>query len=409
MAAVTENPNADEPLALVPRFTAQGYGKEDVERRRRWVEGQTGASLSHLGSFSLDSASMRGNIENPIGVAQVPLGVAGPLAVCGEFATGVFYVPLATTEGALVRSYERGMLAITRAGGAVARLLIDGNRASPVFSFADVSRAHHFAATLADHFAILQSVAEATTKHGKLLAIACRMLGRDVVVDFDYHTADAHGMNMISKATEAACQWIVEQFDVDHYYVLSGGSSEKRASSSLFRGGKGKHVTAGVLLPPKLVHTHLHTTPRKLQHMWQRTLMAQLQAGASGYNGHYANGLTALFIACGQDVANVANCSVGYTNFDVTEDGSLYVSVTLPSLTVATVGGGTALGTSAECLAMLGCTGVGKAAKFAEIAAATILAGELSFGSALASGEFVSAHEQYGRNHPASTLSQPLW
>ncbi|HUG70844.1 MAG TPA: hydroxymethylglutaryl-CoA reductase [Pirellulaceae bacterium] len=400
MASITENLAADESIALVPRFTAQGYGKEDVERRRRWVEHQTGASLSHLGSFSLDSDSMRGNIENPIGVAQVPIGVAGPLAICGEFATGVYYVPLATTEGALVRSYERGMLAITRAGGAVVRVARDGNRASPLFSFADVSRAHHFSATLKNHFAELKTVAESTTKHGKLLAIECRMMGRDVIVDFDYHTADAHGMNMISKATEAACQWIVAQFEVDQYYVLSGGSSEKRASASLFRGGKGKHVTAGVLLPRRLVQTHLHSTPRELHHMWQRTLIAQLQAGVSGYNGHYANGLTALFIACGQDVANVANCAVGYTNFDVTEEGSLYVTVTLPSLTVATIGGGTALGTSAQCLAMLDCAGTGKSPKFAEIVASTILAGELSFGAALASGEFVSAHEQYGRNHP---------
>jgi hydroxymethylglutaryl-CoA reductase (NADPH) len=134
--------------------------------------------------------------------------------------------------------------------------------------------------------------------------------------------------------------------------------------------------------------------------MWQRTLLSQLRAGAYGYNGHYANGLAAIFIACGQDVANVANCSVGYTNFDVTDDGDLYASVTLPSLTVATVGGGTALGTSKQCLDMLGCAGAGKARKFAEIVAALVLAGELSFGAALASGEFVNAHEQYGRNRP---------
>ena len=402
MSSVVQEPKPDTSPELIPRFTSQGYSREDVDRRRRWIEERSGRSLSHVGAHSIDSLAMRGNIENPIGVAQVPLGVAGPMHVDGEHAFGVFYVPLATTEGALVRSYERGMMAITRAGGAVVRVANDGNRASPVFSFKDVVFAHDFAASLEQHFAQLKTIAESTTSHGKLVQIKCRVMGRDVVVDFDYHTADAHGMNMIAKATEAACEWIVRQFEVEHCYVLSGGSSEKRASASLFRGGKGKHVTAGVLLPPRIVHSHLHTTPNRMQHMWQRTLMAQLQAGANGYNGHYANGLAALFIACGQDVANVANCAVGYTNFDVTEDGALYASVTLPSLTVASVGGGTALGTSAQCLAMLDCDGPGKALKFAEITAATILAGELSFGAALASGEFVNAHEQYGRNPPAN-------
>ena len=399
MLTVADKLNDASP-EMIPRFTEQGYSRADVDRRRCWIEARSGKSLSHVGAFSFDSLDMRGNIENPIGVAQVPLGVAGPLLVAGKHATGVFYVPLATTEGALVRSYERGMMAITRAGGAVVRVARDGNRASPVFCFSDVAVAQDFASKLDQHFVELKKVAESTTSHGSLLRVDCCVIGRDVVVDFDYHTADAHGMNMISKATDAVCEWIVRRFSVEQYYVLSGGSSEKRASASLFRGGKGKHVTAGVSLPPRLVQRHLHTTPARFQHMWQRTLIAQLQAGANGYNGHYANGLAAIFIACGQDVANIANSAVGYTNFDVTQTGSLYASVTLPSLTVATVGGGTALGTSAQCLGMLGCVGAGKVNKLAEIIAATVLAGELSFGAALASGEFVNAHEQYGRNRP---------
>jgi hydroxymethylglutaryl-CoA reductase (NADPH) len=134
--------------------------------------------------------------------------------------------------------------------------------------------------------------------------------------------------------------------------------------------------------------------------MWHHTMLGHVQANAVGYNGHYANGLTAIFIACGQDVANVANAAVGITNFEVTDEGDLYASVTLPSLTVATVGGGTGLGTSRECLAMLGCAGSGQAAKLAEIVTATLLAGELSMGAAIASSEFVEAHETYGRNRP---------
>jgi hydroxymethylglutaryl-CoA reductase (NADPH) len=207
-------------------------------------------------------------------------------------------------------------------------------------------------------------------------------------------------MNMVSKATERACEWLADKFEVERFYVLSGGSSEKRASSGLFRGGKGKHVVAGVNIPANLVRSYLKTTPEQIFHMWHRTLLAQLQAGVVGFNGHFANGLAAIFIACGQDVANVTNCSVGITNFDVTSCGGLYASVTLPSLTIGTVGGGTGLGTSRECLEMLDCYGNGKSDKFAEIIAATLLAGELSFGAALASGGFVEAHESYGRNRP---------
>jgi hydroxymethylglutaryl-CoA reductase (NADPH) len=134
--------------------------------------------------------------------------------------------------------------------------------------------------------------------------------------------------------------------------------------------------------------------------MWHRTMLAQTFSGVMGYNGHVANGLTALFIACGQDVANVTNSAVGLTSIEVMDAGDLYISITLPSLTVATVGGGTGLATSSECLQMLGCRGDGCATKLAEIVAATVLAGELSFGAALAAGDFVNAHEAYGRNRP---------
>jgi hydroxymethylglutaryl-CoA reductase (NADPH) len=168
----------------------------------------------------------------------------------------------------------------------------------------------------------------------------------------------------------------------------------------LFAGGKGKHVVAGVRLSRQLTGTYLRTTPGKIADMWHRTMLAQTFSGVTGYTGHAANGLTALFVACGQDVANITNSSVGLTSIEETEEGHLYASITLPSLTVATVGGGTGLGTSTDCLDMLGCRGSGHATKFAEIAAATVLAGELSFGAALASDDFVKAHEKYGRNRP---------
>jgi hydroxymethylglutaryl-CoA reductase (NADPH) len=379
---------------------AQGYAQPCVERRRKWLEQKTGCRLENVGAHSIQSDEMRGNIENPIGAAQMPLGVAGPLLINGTDAQGSFYVPLATTEGALVRSYERGMVALTRAGGVTTRIYVDENRVSPVFLFDSVAEAHQFVVTLPNKFETIRAEAESTTRHGKLQRVECHAIGREVIVNFCYFTGDAQGMNMIVKATEHACKWIMDHSDAVRFYVFSGFSSEKRASGSLLAGGKGKKVTAGTLLPKDIVKSYLHVTPESLLDMRQHTMLGHLQANAIGYNGHFANGLAAIFIACGQDVANIVNSAVGITNFEINENGDLYASVTLPSLTVATVGGGTALGTSRECLEILGCAGGGQAGKFAEIVCATLLAGELSMGAAIASGEFVAAHETYGRNRP---------
>lgn len=393
------------PLHLVPRMKSQGYDQPYVERRRQWLEKKTGCRLVHVGAHSIPGDEMRGNIENPVGTAQIPLGIAGPLLINGMDARGTFYVPLATTEGALVRSYERGMVALTRAGGVATRVFVDENRVSPVFVFRNVEQAHGFVSTLPDKFDAIRAEAEATTRHGKLKRIECHAVGREVIVNFCYFTGDAQGMNMIVKATEQACKWIMDQCEAVRFYVFSGFSSEKRASGSLLSGGKGKKVTAGALLPREIVKSYLHVTPEELSDMRQHTMLGHLQANAIGYNGQFANGLAAIFIACGQDVANIVNSATGITNFETDDNRDLYASVTLPSLTVATVGGGTSLGTSRECLEILGCAGSGKAGKFAEIICATLLAGELSMGAAIASGEFVGAHEMYGRNRPKSNES----
>lgn len=386
--------------ALVPRRRKQGYAAEDVTERRAWAEKVTGADLQHVGSHSIPSEEMRGNIENPIGAAQMPLGLAGPLEIRGEHATGTFYVPLATTEGALVRSYERGMVCLTRAGGAEARVHSDENRVGPIFRFEDLGAAAAFAAGLDGLFDRVKAEAESTTRHGKLLRLVSHPLGRDVIVDFRYSTGDAQGMNMIAKATDKACRWLVQNTPAKEYQIFSGFGSEKRAGGSLLGGGKGKRVTAGACIPRDMARSYLHATPEQFVELWRRTVLGHLEAGVIGYNGHYANGLTALFIATGQDVANVANSAVGITGFEITDQGDLYASVCLHSLSVGTVGGGTGLGTSRECLELLGCTGTGSAKKLAEIAAATVLSGELSMAAALVSGEFVDAHETYGRNRP---------
>jgi hydroxymethylglutaryl-CoA reductase (NADPH) len=384
---------------LVPRLKDQGYESERVTKRRAWVEERTGAELRHVGSFSIDSEEMRGNIENPVGVAQIPIGIAGPIRVNGKYADGTFYVPMATTEGALVRSYERGMVALTRSGGVEARLIADENQISPSFFFQTIADAAAFTEWVPDHFSEIKKQAESTTRHGKLRNLRCHQVARQVIVSFGFDTGDAQGMNMIVKASDQACRWIVEQFPGAYHFQFSGMCSEKRPSGYLLTRGKGKYVTAGALLPAPILKAYLHCTPRQLYDVWHSTLIGHLAANAVGYNAQYANGLTAMFIALGQDVANVVNSSCGITSFDLA-DGGLYVSLTLPALSIATVGGGTGLGTQRECLEMMDCYGSGKSRKLAEIMAAALLGGEISMGAAIASGEFAAAHEQYGRNRP---------
>jgi hydroxymethylglutaryl-CoA reductase (NADPH) len=386
---------------LIPRPLDVAYSAEDLTARRTWLEGQTSVRLDHIGAHSMPGAEMRGKIENPIGAAQVPLGIAGPLRVEGEHARGVFYVPFATSEGAVVRSYERGMVTLTRAGGVVARVERDENSVAPLFTFDGVAEASAFCRRLDELLPEVRAAAESTTRHGRLLRLEPRCVGHSVLVRFCYSTGDASGMNMIARATAAGCQVLLAQGGARHCSLFSGFDSEKRPSGSLFGGGKGKRVVAGARVPAALVRSYLHTTPEALRELGEHAQLGHLEAGALGYNAQIANGLAAIFIACGQDVANLANSSVGITQLEVTPEGDLLASVTLPSLTLATVGGGTGAATARESLEILGCYGDGKAKKLAEIVASTLLAGELSMGAALASGEFVAAHEEYGRNRPA--------
>jgi hydroxymethylglutaryl-CoA reductase (NADPH) len=386
-------------LDLLPRLKDQGYDPERVARRRAWVEERCGASLRNIGSYSFDPEAMRGNVENPVGVAQVPLGVAGPVLIHGQHASGTFYAPLATSEGALVRSYERGMVALTHAGGVQTAVLVDENQTAPTFFFRDVESATRFEQWAPQQLEEMRKLVSTTTRHGRLKNIACYQLGRQVLVNLGFSTGDAQGMNMIVKATDAVCRWVEQEYEGATYFLFSGLCSEKRASAFLLTRGKGKRVTAGCLLTHQVLRTYLHVTADQLFRVWQSTVMGHLQAGAIGYSAHAANGLAAIFIATGQDVANVVNSACALTCFEPHPDG-LYASITIPALSVATVGGGTSLPTQREALEMMGCYGSGKSGKLAEIVAATLLGGEISMGAAIGSQEFVGAHERYGRNRP---------
>ncbi|HJJ28258.1 MAG TPA: hydroxymethylglutaryl-CoA reductase (NADPH) [Methanocorpusculum sp.] len=369
-----------------------------VAVRRAYIEEETAADLAAVASYTMpEEPAVRRNIENMIGCVQVPLGVAGPLCVKGEYADGSFWIPLATTEGALVASINRGCSALTKAGGAEVRVLSDKMTRAPVFAAESVVHAADAAAWAKEHFALLKEAAESTTSHGKLTGFSTYTAGTSLYVRFEFETGDAMGMNMATLASEAAAKVLAEHTGVRLVAVSGNMCCDKKPSAINIVEGRGKTVSAGIFLSDELVRTVFKTEAALLAEAnTRKNLTGSIRAASFGANAHAANVIAALFIACGQDPAHVVEASTCITTADAVE-GGVYVSVTLPSLPVGTVGGGTNLSTQAECLALLGCIGDGKARKFAEIAAAAVLAGELSLLGALAAQHLGKAHKELGR------------
>jgi hydroxymethylglutaryl-CoA reductase (NADPH) len=339
------------------------------------------------------------NIENYIGTARMPVGLAGPLRVNGLSAHGDFYVPLATTEAALVASYSRGALVVTEAGGCSTLVLNESVGRSPGFAFDSLAEAGMFVAWASASMDRFKAVAAETTRHGKLVDLQLTVEGNHAYLLLEFTTGDASGQNMVTIATDAICRYIEEHSPVRarHWFVEANMSGDKKATTHSFMSVRGKKVSAEVTIPAATVERRLHTTAERMIDYWRMSALGGVMTGSIGVHGHYANGIAALFIACGQDAACVAEATVGITRFEPRADGALYASVTLPNLIVGTVGGGTGLPTQRACLEVLGLAGPGHARAFAEVAAALALAGELSITGALAAGHFTRAHRRLAR------------
>ena len=386
----------------IPRDKQNDYSADMALQRRTFITARTGADLKHTGACSFDPAVLPGNIEHFSGVAQIPLGFAGPLRVNGEHAQGDFFVPMATTEGTLVASYNRGMRLTREAGGVTCTVIDDAMQRAPLFVFENARHARDFGQWVTDNFAAIKARAEETTTSGKLRNIEQYAQGKMRWLRFNFTTGDAAGQNMVSKATRHACLWMMEQGlpGLEHFTLAANFDTDKKHSQLNTLHTRGKRVVAEVTMPAKLVEEVMHTSARALHHQRQLSNMGAFLCGSINNGSHFANGITAMFIACGQDVANVAESSAGVVYGEVKDNGDYYFSVTIPSLVVATYGGGTGLPTQRECLEVLGCYGKGGVHKFAEIVAAVVLCGELSLSAAIVADEWVSSHDQYGRNRP---------
>jgi hydroxymethylglutaryl-CoA reductase (NADPH) len=346
-----------------------------------------------------DPAIFNGNIENYIGITMIPTGIMGPVKVLGTAAHGDFYVPLATSEGALVASYHRGAKACYQAGGVTSICLTEGVQRSPVFKFHNLYDLGLFLVWISQKKGLFEVITSNSSRYAQLKEMKTSVEGNHLIVTFEYHTGDASGQNMVTFCTESICQYIIENCPTKPvlWFIEGNYSGDKKATTRSFLQVRGKKITSEIVLPKEIVEKTLKTTSQAMFDYWLTSTMGVIQSGAIGAQGHYANGLAAIFLATGQDAACVSESSVGITRMEVLPDGALYASVTLPNLIVGTVGGGTSLPTQKECLQIMDCYGQGKAVKFAEIIGAVLLAGELSIAAALSAGHFSNAHKQLGR------------
>ncbi|HXI20698.1 MAG TPA: hydroxymethylglutaryl-CoA reductase, partial [Gemmatimonadales bacterium] len=354
----------------VPCSKDDNYCAPIITERQRFVEQFSGTKLQHLTRYSFDPAVTKGNIENFTGVAQVPLGFAGPLQVNGEHAKGEFLIPLATSEGTLVASYNRGMKALNLSGGVTCTVLADHMQRAPVFIFDTAREARAFRDWVDAHIEDIRREAEATTRVGKLQYIDTYLASKFAYLRFNFSTGDAAGQNMVGRATFAACSWILEHNGtIRRFYLESNLATDKKASQVNLMRTRGKRVTAEAVIKREVLLDVMRVEPESLHYHWGVANVGAILSGANNNGLHSPNAITAMFIATGQDVANVAEGSAGIVYTEITPSGDLYLSITIPSLIVATHGGGTHLPTQRECLEVLGCAGKGKVNKLAEIVA----------------------------------------
>jgi hydroxymethylglutaryl-CoA reductase (NADPH) len=386
-------------LTRIPRSGTDDYSADAVHDRQAFVEAYSGATLDHVRRFSFDAHAAQGNCEHFAGVAQIPLGFAGPLRIDGEHARGEFLIPLATTEGTLVASYDRGMKVLNLSGGVTCTVVGDAMQRAPVFVFRDARGARDFVKWVRANHARIAEEAEATSRVARLQEIDCYLSNKFAYLRFNFSTGDAAGQNMVGRATFAACSWILDNYPgVERFYLESNFATDKKASQINIMRTRGKRVTAEAVVKRDVLTQYLRVEPETLAYHHNVANVGSILSGANNNGLHSANAITAMFIATGQDVANVAESSAGLMYAELTPDRDLYLSLTIPSLIVATHGGGTGLPTQRECLDVLGCAGKGRVHKLAEIVAGVALAGEISLAAAISSAEWVSSHEQYGRN-----------
>jgi len=374
----------------VPGKPPEGFEPKDTERRLRWVEQLTGHDLKGVPLPRVDE--IQGIVENHVGFMPLPMSIVSPLVIHGDYARGEFIVPLCTLEGKLTLAMNRGLLAMAMAGGCRTIHLKQELSRSPAFCLPTITEIGSFLDWINDHADSILVAAESTTRHGRLLRVDPTPIQQWVVLDFVYDTGNAAGQNMVTLATEAACRYIQQETGF-HYYLESGFNSDKQPSRRNLMNGRGHSVTVEYSLSGQILDS-LGVRQEAVLEFQQLAMTSSQAIGMLGNNLHLANALTALYLATGQDAACVAENAVAFSQASADGGDGLLIRMTLPSLTVGTVGGGTRLPAQRRNLELLGCgSGSHDSRKLAEIFAACAAALELSSLVAVVSGKTAECHE----------------
>lgn len=395
------NLNVNEKLPLRGR-----YDEDSRIQRLSYLEGKVGKKISHIRNTSLCSDKLNHNIESFIGSIEIPVGIAGPLLIDGENVSGLIYAPFATTEGALIASATRGAKALTLSGGVSTKPLEKIMIRVPVFEFKNISEAVFASHWLRGNFDAIKYHAEKLSNHANLKKLDFFHLGKYLHVYFIYETGDAAGQNMTTTCTDKACEWILKAF-IDTLkmpavnFIIDGNlSSDKKVSGYNMQSGRGGRVISECLVPDNVMKRILRTTSKKFIHAYNIMVSSSITNGSIGFNINTSNVIAAMYTATGQDIASVHESSLSQLYAELSDTGGVYLSLTLPCLTIGTVGGGTGLPAQNECLTILDCAGKDKVMRLSEIICGFCLALDLSTISAASVGEFAQAHERMGRNRP---------
>eukprot|EP01033_Poteriospumella_lacustris_P006388 gene6389-4592_t len=412
----------EEILAHLLEGTLKDYQLEkklgDYERavgvRRRLYEQLTERGMDQIPYTGYDYGKVFGaNCEIVVGYVPIPLGVVGPLVLNGE----AVYIPMATTEGCLVASTNRGCKALTASGGVCAVVLKDAITRAPCVRLPSAMRAAALKLWVSqpDHYAELEAAFNSTTNFGRLAGIDATVAGRNVYLRFACMSGDAMGMNMVSKGCLKAIEVLEREFPDLVLIAISGNMcTDKKPAAINWILGRGKSIVVEAVVPESIVKSVLKSSVGDMiETNRQKNLIGSAMAGSvGGFNAHAANIVTAVYLATGQDPAQNVESSNCLTLMELAEDGkSLHVSVTMPSVEVGTVGGGTHLPAQAGCLEICGVRGASKgpnaqpgdnARKLAQIVGGAVLAGELSLIAALAANHLVQSHMQHNRKPAAA-------
>ena len=375
----------------VPR----GYEREDTERRLKWLKEEKGIDFKDPPVN--EPEELKGIIENHIGFMKLPMAITGPLLVDGQYAQGEFVVPISTLEGTLALSMSRGMYATFASGGIRVRHVKQELSRAPVFFFDNINDSFEFMDWVNKHKDKIIEIAESTTRFGKVLRIDQYPIQNYLILDFVLDTKNAAGQNMVTLAAKTACDYIKEETGYN-YMVESNFNSDKKASTRNMILGRGHSIVAETVLKNSVLKRVLGITADLVQKLQRPGPTISAMAGTTGTHLHISNALTSIYLATGQDTACVSENSIGHFQTEPAENNGLACRLTLPSLTVGTVGGGTRLLPQKQNLEMLGCDGGEYSSrKLAEIIGASTLALEISLMSALASDTFTGSHMKYGR------------